>query len=361
MTQWIIWFEEHQETVGLYKSESGLTLVGHFSLHDIPTQINGEAVIGVFPSEAVSFVKTVLPNTSDKKLRLALPSLVEDSIASNPEDNFYALPKEYKTGEAVMIGVVSLSYINQLLLELNSHEILVESLIPDCFLLPVPKDKPSKMTQHDRVIIRKDESQGFAMQKSHAGLIMQELQSIPESLPCLDAELPFNFLQAQFAPKPPKRSFKPKNTLVVILGGAIVAHLATLVILGAVLNQRLEVLKDKNLSLYAEVFPGAIKVNSPKSLIERELKNSGGLSQDPFISLLATAGDALSLIPNASLEKISYQQHTLNIKLLLPSMDALETIMQSFAQSGVKAQQQQVVEVDNKITVDITLTRGDNS
>lgn len=350
MTKWMIWFEDNKPTVGLYKQEETLVFVGDFPLDEISNQTGGEPLIGVFSTEHVSFVETTLPKTSEKKLRLALPSLVEESIASNPEDNFYALPLSCQTGSPCTVAVISLKYLENLIAQ--AQGLSLQALIPDCYLLKTPTEGMHKFSKDDRVVVRTG-PQGFSMHKQHAVLIMQELDSVPESEPSLNEPAPFNFLQAQFSVKPPKKTFSKQSIVYYALGGAVAVHLIGLVIMGSVLNQRLETLKDKSLELYAQVFPGAVKVSSAKSLIERELKNAGSRSQDPVMGLLARASEALSSIPGAKLEKLEYNQKGLTLHLVLPNMAALEQL------SDFK--QEKVVEQDNTVLVDLLITPGESS
>jgi type II secretion system protein L len=294
-----------------------------------------------------------LPKTSEKKIRLALPSLVEESIASNPEDNFYALPLAYQSGQACAVAVISLKYLEKLFSQIQAVGLNLQSLSPDCFLLNTPAEGLHKLIIDDRIVVRSAVYQGFAMHKHHAVLIMQELEAVPISAPSLSEPSPYNFLQAQFATKPPKKSFGKKQKILAAAGAVLTIHLAVLILLGSILNNRLELLKNKSLELYAEVFPGAVKVSSPKSLIERELKNFSGRSQDPFMSLVATASEALSQIPDAKLDKMNYSQKGLSLHLILPNMEALDHLSQF--------KQQQVTEQDNTVLVEILLTLGESS
>jgi type II secretion system protein L len=353
MMKWMIWFEDEKPTVRLYRSENELIFVGDFLLEEILAQTGEEPVIGFFPTEHVSFIQSDLPKTSEKKIRLALPSLVEESIASNPEENFYALPILYQSGHSCTIAVTSLTYLGKIFAQIQAAGLNLQVLSPDCFLLKTPVDELHKLIINDRVVVRSAAYQGFSMHKHHAVLIMQELDNIPISAASLSEPSPYNFLQAQFAIKPPKKSFGKKQMLAAAVGAVLAIHFSALLILGSILNNRLTLLKNKSLELYAEVFPGAVKVNSPKSLIERELKTFSGRSQDPFMNLVATASEALSNIPDAKLEKMNYSQKGLSLHLVLPNMEALDHLSQF--------KQQQVTEQNNTVSVEILMAPGESS
>lgn len=356
MTTWVLWFDDQQETIALYQSDDKFQFVGDFPLGEIAAKTGADPVIGFFPTEHVSFVETTLPKTSEKRLRLALPSLVEEAIASNPEDNFYALSEGFAPGEVSVVGVTSIAYLESILHRCLQANIRLSALSPDCFLLPQPFEGLHKMIHGDRIIVRNGGKQGFAIQKQHAVLIMQELEDVIPQEPGIVQGCPFNFLQTQFACKPPKKSLDKAQKIYIALGAVFAVHMITLGILGAVLNHRLEILQAQSLVLYTEVFPGAVKMTSPKSMIERELKNYGAQADSSLTGSLASLSKALAETPTAELVSLEYHQKRLLAHIKLPNMEALDQLTQSLAKTGAQAEQQQVTEEGNTVSVQLGIS-----
>jgi type II secretion system protein L len=218
----------------------------------------------------------------------------------------------------------------------------------------------SKIISGDRVIVRSSTLKGFAIKQEHAVLIMKELETVIPGKPGLFEAPPFNFLQAQFLIKPPKKPLGPMQWIYITLGLALVLHLLALMIMGSVLNHRLNDLKEKSLALYSEVFPGATKVTSAKSLIERELNTRGTGAYDPLLDLIASLSTALTQIPGAVLNNLDYHQNRLSVNLTLPSMDAVDLLDQALKQSQTPAQDQQITEQGNAVLVQFTLSSGES-
>lgn len=360
LSGWIIWFHADLEKVALYRQDETLTFIGDFALDEVAAHTGQAPLTGYLPTEQVSFIEVSLPKTSEKRLRLALPSLVEDAVASNPEENFYALAAGYQPGEACTLAVISLEYLQQKIADCLKAGLNLTCLTTDCFLLPTPQEGVCKLIDRDRIVVRTGAKQGFALQKHHAVLIMKELDGAPEFAPTAEETPPFNFLQGTLAVKPPKKPVTRMKVLYYALGGCFAAHILVLIILGSVLDQRLDTLRDKTLHLYSQAFPGALKVTSPKAMIERELKNYGTHTQDPFISLLASTSLALAQIEGVNLHQMDYQQQRLTLQLTLPNLDSLEGLTDKLSSAGLQVKPQQITEQDNTIRVDLIITRGES-
>jgi type II secretory pathway component PulL len=362
MNTWMIWFKGEGETQALYQWElDQLKLRGEFTLEEIAAKTQGDTVLGFFPSERVTFVETVLPPVAEKKLRLAIPHLIEDHLASHIDENFYALPVSYQGGEPTGVGVISLNYLRNLLDACKAAGIHLQSLTADCFLVPTPREGMSKIVCGDRVVVRSGPSSGFALKQEHAVLIMKELESLVPVQPGLFEISPFNFLQGQFMNKPPKKSWGMRQWIFVTLGLALILHLVALLVMGAVLNHRLADLKEKSLTLYTEVVPGATKVSSAKSLIERELSKHGTASYDPLLDLLAALSSALTQTQGAVLNHLDYHQNRLSVNLSLPSLDALEQLDQALKESQTPPQDQQITEQGDAVLVQFRLSTGEGT
>jgi type II secretory pathway component PulL len=359
MSTWILWFHDHQETVGLYQWGSDQwSSLGEFPLEAIAEKVQSEPVLGFIPSERVSFVEVSLPKTSEKRLRLALPHMIEESLASPPEDNFCALPLNYRLGEANAVAVISQAYVQEKIAACHHAGISLRVLAPDCFLLPEPQDQVQKMEQGSRIIVRKSLSEGFAIAREYAPLIASELHSLPDQGPALQEPLPYNFMQGVFAPAKPRRRLNRTEWFLMVLGLACVLHLMALMILGSTLKHRLADLQTQSLDLYTQVFPGATQVSSAKSLIERELHNHGA-QIDPYLVLLTTFSQILAEIPEARLDHLDYQQNRLRVDLKLPSLEAVDQLNEALKKSGTHTEQQEITEHENTILMQMILNAGD--
>ena len=114
------------------------------------------------------------------------------------------------------------------------------------------------------------------------------------------------------------------------------------------------------MALYSQVVPGATKVSSAKSLIERELKTLDAGAYDPLLDLLASLSAALTKTPGAVLNNIDYHQNRLSVNLTLPNMDSAEQLDQALKQSQTPPQDQQITEQGNAVSVQFTLSSGES-
>lgn len=359
MTTWIIGFQHNIETAILYKCElDELKLVGEMSFEEIKTKVEEAPTHGFFPTEQVSFLECLLPKTAEKRLRLALPGLLEEQLATSPEDNFYALPSVYQPGESTMIAVINLNYLQTHIEACKQVAINLVSLAPDCFLLPLPTEGHVKLVQSDRIVVRTSANHGFAIPSQHAVLLMKELEEVTAVQPCFSGDIPYNFLQAQFIPQQPKKPLGRMAWLYLGLAGLAGVHVISLLLVGAVLSSRLNDVKSKNIDLYAKVFPGATKVNSPKVLIERELQNYGAGVLDPLQPLILQLSQALSQTTGATLTSLDYARGALTADLILSNMDSLDQLNKALSESGIHSEQQ-VTEQNNTVLVQLVIHAGE--
>lgn len=362
MSTWMIGCNDGAQTLSLYQWElDQLKCRGECSYEEAAEKIGPDFVPCYFETENVSFFEILLPKTSEKKIRQALPSLVDEQLASLPENTFYALPSDFKAGENCVVAVCSLDYLKDKIQKLQEAGLSIQSFSPDCFLLPSPTQTHHKFIQQDRVIVRTGAYQGFAMKQEHALLIMKELDGLPALSPGLYEKPPFNFLQGEFLIKPAKQPLQALQWFYLTLGLALVLHLLALVVMGFLLNKRLDLLKSESLSLYSEIFPGATKVSAAKSLIERELQSAGASPNDPLMHLIAVLGVALQLQPGAQLQSLDYQDARLNVSLTLPNMDAVDLLNQSLNDSRLPARDQQIFEQDQAVVLQFTLSQEPKS
>lgn len=358
MTTWMIWLGDQLEEARLFKWELGeLKLQGAFPLETIASTVSGEPVSVFFSTQHVSFIDTVLPKTTEKRLRLALGALVEDEIASPPENNFFALPQDYVPGQSTTLAVIHLSYLENMIQACQAAGLNMVSLAPDCFLLPLPTQGLVKFVDDNRVIVRSEAKKGLAIPSEHAALIMKELDSVPSIKPDLNESLPYNFLQAQFKLQAPKKSLGKLTWVYIALGGLFALHFLSLIIVGAVLSNRLDTIESQNLVLFDKVFPGAKKISSPKVLIERELQKHGGGSFDPIFNLLTDLSNALSKSSGAVLDTLDYTPGRLTAVLTLPDTNALDALNTALKNDNVNFEQE-VNEQNNMLSVKLDILQG---
>jgi predicted ATPase len=74
----------------------------------------------------------------------------------------------------------------------------------------------------------------------------------------------------------------------------------------------------------------------------------GGGGHTGLMAALSTLGEAINQIPGTNIEAISYRDNTTDLRVLTPTVDALDRIKQAAGQRGVSAEIQSASPRDSK-------------
>jgi hypothetical protein len=85
-----------------------------------------------------------------------------------------------------------------------------------------------------------------------------------------------------------------------------------------------------------------------KQMETRLMALRGGGREGGLMAALSTLGEVVTQIPGTNIEAISYRDNTTDLRVLTPSVDALDRIKQSAGQRGMSAEIQSASPRDSK-------------
>jgi general secretion pathway protein L len=299
------------------------------------------------PSCDVLLKSLKVPAKSSRAMRLAAPYMLEDSLAEDVEQLFFAYADlaNDEQGSNCFTAIVSHNQIQQWLSWLADAEIYTKCILPDVLAMPFTEGSWSAISLGDsnqeQIIVRQQLWQGFTLdarawelqcqafsadmsksddesgqQKSvsieaYSSLAHSEqlaVKAMPEELPLAlmatnygSKISGFNLLQGQYKIKE-NRSHAGRQWLWV----AGVAMFALLLSLGHKsaqlwqLNAEQEKVKQNIVASYKKAFPKTkrVRVSTIKSQLNRELALLGGVGdRQGFLAMLAKLQPAFTKVP----------------------------------------------------------------
>lgn len=298
-------------------------------------------VVVFVPASDVAIKRIKVPGSSQRAIRLAAPYMLEDELAQEVEQLFFAF-NEQKTDEQGHNCFIAALERKQLLLWqqwLADAEIRCKLMIPDALALPYVEQTPTAVMLQNQVLLRLNEWQVMSFEANAWPIIAWHLNAmddisntinayssladVPEELKVeyLPEELPmavlashysrkFNLLQGEFQHKE-KRSAASKNWLWVA-GIAGVALLLNMTLKGAELyslSNKQALIENEIIAHYKKAFPKTkrVKVTTIRSQLRQKLAEVGDTTDNAgFLSLLVKLEPALSSVPEIKPQTLKF-------------------------------------------------------
>ncbi len=312
-----------------------------------------------------------VPAKSSRAMRLATPYMLEDSLAEDVEQLFFAyadLPDDIK-GNNCFTAIVAHKQMEQWLSWLTDAGIYTQYILPDVLAMPHTEEGWSVITlgntNQEQVIVRQNIWQGFTLDagiwqlqwqafsteqseeidgsgqpvsvfiEAYSPLAYSEKLNISQK----SEELPlalmatnygsklnrFNLLQGQYQVKE-NRSNVGRQWLWV----AGVAIFALLLSLGHKstqlwqLNAKQEQVKQSIVSTYKQAFPKTkrVRVSTIKSQLNRELALLGGVGdREGFLAMLAKVQPAFTKVPALKPESLKFDGKRQELRIQATAKD----------------------------------------
>ena len=312
-----------------------------------------------------------VPAKSSKAMRLATPYMLEDSLAEDVEQLFFAyadLAIDEQENNC-FTAVVAHKQMQQWMSWLAEAEIYTKCILPDVLAMPFTEAGWSAITLGDanqtQVIVRQKLWQGFTLDASAWQLQCQAfsaetpeidedneqqtsvsieaysplahseqlaVKAMPEELPLAlmamnyDSQLNhFNLLQGQYKIKE-NRSNAGRQWLWVA-GVAVFALLLSLGHKSAQLwqlNAEQEQVKQSIISTYKNAFPKTkrVRVSTIKSQLNRELALLGGVGdRQGFLAMLAKIQPAFTKVPALKPESLKFDSKRQELRIQATAKD----------------------------------------
>ena len=334
------------------------------------------AVTVFVPACDVVLKSLMVPSKSARAMRLAVPYMLEEELAQDVEQLFFAYAEVNTASSTEEISnnchtaAVDRGLMQEWLQWLSDADIHCNKMLPDVLAMPLIENGCSAIVLDEQIIIRQSAWQGMTIDfpawpvvsrqlinrmqnsdvQSEANVNTDELNDFSfcaySSLPCgaselniqtMPEELPlallaehgqkqsFNLRQGEFQYKE-KRSPVVANWLWAA-GFAVFALLLTVGAKGSKLLQltaQIETVEQQIVSSYKSAFPNTqkVRINTVKSQLKRQISQAGGGdNQAGFLSMLSKIRPAFSAVPELKPESLKFDGKRQEIRIQAVASD----------------------------------------
>jgi len=349
------------------------------------TSATGRRVIVLVPGTDALLAEPVLPLKSGAKLAQVVPFALEEQLASDVEDLHFAVGRrEARTGTPV--AVVAHARMQAWQAAMSAAGLQADLICAETAALPITPNGVTLLIDQARVYVRREALPGAVLEvepliealqlalasgdeaREHATIYVSEndyererdlleglreftaslqLKLMPEGpLPLLAANIvktpAVNLLQGPYAVK--KRvniSFAPWRVAATLAGVFFVAHLGLRAWQWYHYTQLEEHLDSQITEVFQQAMPGAPVPEPLQARKQVELRLNALRGTAPvsgMMTTLALLSEALAQAPGTNLEALSFRNNITDLRLLAPSVDALDRIRQVALEKGVSAE-----------------------
>ncbi|RUP82142.1 type II secretion system protein GspL [Alteromonas sp. KS69] len=150
---WLVWSTAEEEIIA-----SG-ELPNADALSTLAERAGQRAVIALAPSSEILLKWVALPPRAGRKVLSALPFMLEDELATDISEQFFAIGS--KVGDSQAVAVVSHAKLQMWQQWLADAGLFCNHLIPDVLAVPVTEKGWSVLTLGEQMLVRQDTFQGI--------------------------------------------------------------------------------------------------------------------------------------------------------------------------------------------------------
>ena len=401
---WLVVAETSSNTQEIIASGE---LKGAQQLSELTSKADKRQVKILVPGCDVLLKSLKVPAKSSRAIRLATPYMLEDSLAEDVEQLFFAYADlaSDEQGNNCFTAIVAHSQMQQWLSWLADADIETDTILPDVLAMPIVAEGWSAIALGDanqeQVIVRQKLWQGFTVdanawqlqcqtsakqsenaegnEQSHSILIEAysplahseqcNVSTMPEELALAlmatnyDSKLShFNLLQGQYKVKE-NRSHTGRQWLWV----AGVAMFAILLSLGHKsaqlwqLNAEQENIQQNIVASYKKAFPKTkrVRISTIKSQLNRELALLGGVGdRQGFLAMLAKLQPAFAKVPALKPESLKFdgKRQELRIQATAQDYQAFEQFSVALATTNLIVKQGSQSNQGDQVTGSFSIT-----
>jgi len=347
--QWLIWSAGDAEII----ASGELPNAKH--LTELTDKAAHRPVVALVPACDVAFKRLKVPAKSARAMRLAAPYMLEDDLAQDVEQLFFAYgtPNLDDSDNNCFLTAVERQQMTQWLSWLRDADIQAHKMIPDALLLPEHEGSWSCVELFGQVLVKQDawfatavehelfdtllgrwsvesgegeptKLHGYSPVNLPEQLSAIELISEPEELPLAllakhITSAKFNLLQGEFQVKR-KRSSTNKVWLIAagVAAFALVTNLGFKSIKLWQLNTQQEQLEQQIVDTYKQAFPETkrVRVSTIRSQLKRKMAEvGGGSSEQNFLVMLNKLQPAFSQVSNLKPDSLKFDGKRNEIRL----------------------------------------------
>jgi len=312
------------------------------ALTQLTERAESRKVVAFVNASDIAFHALNVPAKNQRAMRQAAPYMIEDDIAQDVDEMFFAFGASDKQDEEhnCFVAGVERARLEEWLSWLSQANISTDTMIPDALALPQHGDKWSVMSLGEQVLVRQGHWQVMTLDKPLFDYMLNQWRQTPDihlatyspietdadidllNIERQTEELPLallaqsisgttlNLLQGEYQVKLNKQTpHKPWLIAAGIAGVALVMHLAFTGISLYQLTQEQTATEQAIVDTYKKAFPQAkrVRVTTVRSEMKRKLAQigeSGG--QAGFLALLNQVQPAFAKVPELKPESVKY-------------------------------------------------------
>lgn len=352
---WLVWSEQEQEIIA-----SG-ELANKDHLASLQQRASGRSTTVFVPASDIKLQKVEVPAKTNRQFIQAIPYMLEEDIAADVDDCFFATGNKYFDGENdchyMEVAVINDQKMQNWLAWLTDAGIRCQKVLPDVLALPCHVKALSVLQLGEQWLIRSGEFSGIAAEQQELLLwlellagqfktdeeqsitklyyysaLPQELYNNPsyerieaECLPALQllgqqaANVSINLRQGRYQfKKDSSKNFKIWRSAAIVAGVALAINLVDKGLTVHQLNQQADVLEEKIKQTYVAAFPSGknLSVAIIKKELGRKLKQlGGGQQQAAFLPLIEASASAFAEVPDLKPDNIRFDAKRGEIRL----------------------------------------------
>ncbi len=366
------------------------------ALAELAEKAKQREVITFVPASDISLKSLKVPSKSAKAMRLAVPYMLEDELAQDVEDLFFAYSdiKVANSEDNCFVAVVEHAQLELWKTWLDNANILCKRMLPDVLAMPLADEANtgSAIVLGDQILIRQGQWQGITIDTNIWPLISESLSdahieetdnssqeneevddtksasfslnaysALPESnaelvINPMPEELPlallaatinsgsagkFNLLQGEFKSK--EQRSPALTSWFWVAGIATFALLLNVGIKGAELvqlNSQQAQLEQQIINTYKKAFPKTkrVRISTLRSQLKQKLKEVGGSSgESSFLTILTQVQPALALVQDIKPQTLKFdgKRNEIRMQALASSYQYFDKFKIALEESGL--------------------------
>jgi general secretion pathway protein L len=312
-----------------------------------PAAAAGRKVIVLVPGTDALLAEPVLPVKSGTKLAQVVPFALEEHLAADVEDLHFAVGKR-DTRPGTPVAVVSHARMDAWQALLADAGLQADAIYPETAALPETPNAVTLLIEGARVYVHRPDTPGTVLDVQPLiealQLALASGEDAREHVTIFVAEDDYEREREMLEGM---REFTASLQLKLLPDGPL-PLLAANIVHGAAVNllqgryqsnRRLQV-SFAPWRYAAVLMPGAPlpDTSAARRLVEarlNQLRGSGPVSG--MMTALAALGDALGQVPDTTIESIAFTNNTTLLRVLAPSVGALDRIRQVASEHGLEA------------------------
>ncbi len=353
----------------------------------------GRAVIVLVPGTDVLLAEPELPVRSGTRVAQVVPFALEEQLASDVEDMHFAVGRR-DSRPGTPVAAVALAAMDAWLGGLKAAGIAPSAMYSESAAVPLTPNGVTLFVEGVRIHVRRSEvpptvveaeplieglqlalDSGSEARENVALYMSQEdyerdrdmiegLREFTASLQVkLLAEGPLallavtivkhaatNLLQGPYAVAGSmKGSLAPWRYAAMLAGAFVVVHLGVKGVQFWQLGAEEARLDGEIAAVFSQAMPGTRQVNARAQVEGRLAQLRGSGVTGGLMTSLGTLGEAIAQAPDTSVEALSYRADVLDLRVLAPSVDALDRIQHAATERGLNAVIQSATPRDSKV------------